>query len=221
MMKKFTKTLGPIGCLFMVLMLIIFVPSEKSGFDRITQSVVKVEVESNHWDSWQGTGVFIQDDLILTAGHIVEDANEIWITWPTGKKHKAVSWYQEAEADLGFIYIKTPEKEKQIDFDKAIVGEDVWLFGNPFGVFPVLTKGIVSAIGMPDDYTGQKKMVISDAATEPGNSGCPLFDKDGNILGICSWGYTYAQGMNYFVRAEICELSLVKYLVITALENAE
>lgn len=184
-------------------------------------TVVKIEVETMYGRGWQGSGVFIDDDLILTAGHIVKGAENIWVTWSDGRRHKAVDWYEESEADLGIIYIRTIEKEHKVKFDNAIVGEEVWALGNPFGVFPVLTKGIISAINVSDDFTRQKNMIITDCAINSGNSGSPLFDKNNNILGICSWGYTYAEGMSYFVRAEICELTLDKYYVIKALDNAK
>ena len=184
-------------------------------------TVVKIEVETMYGRGWQGTGVFIDDDLILTAGHIVGGAEVIWVTWSDGRRHKAVDWYEESEADLGIIYIRTIEVESKAKFDNAIVGEDVWALGNPLGIFPVLTKGIISAINAPDDFTRQKNMIITDCAINPGNSGCPLFDKNNNILGICSWGYRYAEGMSYFVRAEICELTLDKYHTTRALNDAE
>lgn len=183
--------------------------------------VVKLKVSGIHNQYWQGTGFFIADDLILTAGHMVEGANDVWVIWSDSKKHKAVSWYQEPETDLGFIYIRTLEKEKTAKFGNAKVGEEVWVLGNPFGVYPVLSRGIISAINMPDDFMGQKNMIITDCAINAGNSGCPLFNKTNEILGVCSWGYNYAQGMTYFVRAKICELSLAKYYAIEALKEAE
>ena len=185
-------------------------------------SVVKLEVNSaNKYDNWSGTGFFVADDLIMTAGHVVENANEVWIIWPDGKKHKAVFWYQETEADLSIIYIQTPQIEKTATFDEAEIGETVWALGGPFGVFPVLSKGIVSAIDMPDDFICSKNMIIADCAINPGNSGGPLFDKDNNILGVYSWGYNCAQGMSYFVRAEICKLTLDKYYAIQALKEVK
>jgi len=188
-------------------------------YKDVLPAVVKIKVDGNY-SGWEGTGIFIEDDLILTAGHIVDNANEIWIIWSDGKKHKAVNWYKETEVDLGIVYIRTPEKEKWLRFDKAIVGEEVWAIGNPFAIFPILTKGIISAIDMPDDFMFTKNMLITDCAINPGNSGCALFNKNGNILGICSWGYRGAQGMSYFVRAEICELVLDKYFATVGLRDA-
>lgn len=188
------------------------------------ENVVQIKVESDYseeyynYTGWQGSGVFIADDLILTAGHIVDGAGEIRIVKSDGTICKAIDWYLETDADIGFIKVKTKAKEKKLKFDDAILGEDVWAYGNPYGIFPVLTKGIISAVLMPDDYGGTKRMVIIDAAINPGNSGCPIFDSGGNILGICSWGYRNSQGMSYFVRSEVIKLSLQKYNAIESLE---
>jgi len=212
-----------------VVLLVTFYPREEEVKSKpnpweevqIVKVVVEGSDEVNWYNNWQGTGVFIADNLILTAGHIVGGANDITITTIDEKEYKAVNWYFETEADLGIIEVNTTDVELIAEFDKAIVGESVWAIGNPFGVFPVLTKGIISAIDMPDDYWGQKDMIITDCPVNGGNSGCPLLDEDGNILGICSWGYLNADGMSYFVRAEICQLVLDKYHAIRALERAD
>jgi len=195
---------------------------------EVLPSVVQIKCEVEYavyYDEyyltgWQGSGVFITDNLILTAGHIVNGISEADIFTIDGKKYKAKSWYLETEADIGFIEVDTNDVESTLSFDEAKLGEIVWAYGNPFGVFPLLTKGIISAVKSPDDFMKTKDMIITDAAINGGNSGCPLFDEQGNILGICSWGYRYSQGMSYFVRSEIIKLSLEKYLAIKALENA-
>lgn len=170
---------------------------------------------------WQGSGVFIEDDLILTAGHIVDSIESATIITVGGKKYEAESWYLESEADIGFIKVKTPERESRLRFDDACLGETVWAFGNPLGVFPILSKGIVSAINSHDDFQNTKDMVVTDTAINGGNSGCPLFDVNGNIVGICSWGYRGAQGMSYFVDSDIILLSFRKYKAVMALEEAK
>ena len=170
---------------------------------------------------WEGTGVFIRDNLILTAGHIVDSISDANVFTIDGKEYKAKFWYLETEADIGFIEVDTNDVESTLCFDNAKLGETVWVYGNPFGVFPILTKGIVSAVSTPDDFMYTKDMVVTDTAINGGNSGSALFDKDGNILGICSWGYNISQGMNYFVRAEVIKLSLDKYNAIRALEEIE
>lgn len=190
-------------------------------FDYRQPTVVKLIVTDRYDQRRKGTGVFIRDNLILTAGHVVDNAKVIKVQWSDGTIRLAYNWYEETEADLGIIKIRTPQKERKAKFDDAKVGEEVWAIGNPFAVFPVMSKGIVSAINMSDDYAGQKNMIITDAAINPGNSGCPLFNKSDEILGICSWDYIYAQGMSYFTRAEVCKLTLEKYDAIQRLKEVE
>ena len=194
----------------------------------LLKNVVQIKVVSTEIDwytgefiEWQGSGVFIRDNLILTAGHIVEDISDANVFTVDGKEYKAKSWYLETESDIGFIEVDTNDVECTLSFDNARLGEEVWAFGNPLGVFPVLTKGIISATNAPDSYNNTKNMIITDAAANGGNSGCPIFDKWGNILGICSWHYPGQEGMNYFVRAEVIEAILKKYDAIKYLEELE
>lgn len=198
------------------------------GFNLPLDNVVQIKCEveytayyDEYYSGWQGSGVFIRDNLILTAGHIVDGISDANVFTIDGKEYKAKGWYLETEADIGFIEVDTNDVESTLFFDDAKLGEEIWVFGNPLGVFPVLTKGIISAINAPDSYDNTKNMIITDAAVNGGNSGCPIFDRRGNILGICSWHYPGQEGMNYFVRAEVIELSLQKYDAIRALEKIE
>lgn len=184
------------------------------------EKVVKVVVNTEY-GGWQGSAVFIKDDLLLTAGHVVDGAVNIKIVKSNGRTYTANEWYLEdlSIGDIGLIIVDTNEIESKATFDNAIIGEEVWAIGNPFGVFPILTKGIVSSTNTSDDYLRSKNMLVTDCSINPGNSGCPLFDKDGNILGVCSWQYTNSQGMSYFCRAEICELMLEKYYLLKKIER--
>jgi len=192
---------------------------EAKFLTSLVNSTAKIVVETDY-AGWEGTGVFIKDDLILTAGHVVDGAAAITVILADGSKYEAIDWYKENEADLGFIEVKTERKEDIVQFDDAVLGEAVWAIGNPFAVYPVVSKGIVCAVDMPDIYMYQKDMIIVDAAINPGNSGGPIYDTEGKILGICSWGFN-GQGMSYFVRGKVCKLSLAKFLAIKALEEVK
>lgn len=188
-----------------------------------TDAVVKVMVQTDdkYYGNKEGSAIFIDDNILLTAGHIVDGASIISIQLQSGEVYIATDWYFEDSnlGDIGLIFVDTNDIEPKATFDDAILGEDVWASGNPFGVFPILTKGIVSAINIPDTFTKNKNMIVVDCSINPGNSGCPLFDKDGNILGICSYITRNAQGMNYFVRSEIIELILEKFKLMAKINE--
>ena len=225
-MKRFNTI---VLCIAIALLVFGLVECQRRTFSLPLSNVVQIKCEveyTAYYDEyyptgWQGSGVFIRDNLILTAGHIVDGISDAIVFTIDGKEYKAKSWYLETEADIGFIEVDTNDIESTLFFDDAVLGETIWALGNPFGVFPVLSKGIISAVEAPDSFMNTKDMVITDAAINSGNSGCPLFDKWGNIVGICSWGYRGSQGMSYFVRSEIIKLSLQKYDAIRALENAK
>jgi len=232
MSKIVRRLVDVIGiCLFISLLVFGIVGSCENKVSKLPlENVVQIKVVSTEVDWYtnefvklQGTGIFIKDDLILTAGHIIDGISDANIITVDGKEYKAKSWYLEIEADIGFIEVDTNDIESTLSFDNAKLGEDIWIYGNPYGVFPVLTKGIISAIGALDNYTSTKNMIITDAATNGGNSGCPIFDGNGNILGIFSWHYIYpaTEGMNYFCRSEVILASLRKYEAIKYLERLE
>jgi len=215
----------PLGLILVCLIIIVLIGTPLSVWlsPSVRPCVIKIQAENEYGSSWQGTGVFINDDLILTAGHMVNDANKITVIWPCDYNLPALSWYQEdySMTDLGFIYIETPEKEPIAKFADAIVGETVRALGNPFGYYPVLTEGIVSALNVEEDWLGEKNLLLTDCPINPGNSGCPLFNKNNEIVGITVAGFIYADGMNFIVPSKICELSLAKYRAIQALKEAE
>lgn len=184
-------------------------------------TVVKIEVQSKDGNSWSGSGVFVEDNLILTAGHIVGNAEDIWIVWKN-KKHKAIKWYQETEADLGVVVINTPEREPTAILCNAKLKQKVWACGAPYAYFPVWTQGIISAINVKTNILqsdmGKGPFFITDCPLVPGNSGCPILDNKNRILGIYSWHFTNEEGMNFCIPAETCKLVLEKYKTLEGVE---
>ena len=225
------------GCvaIFIILVVILvfsFIPTSHILRNKLLlNNVVQIKCEIKYYDYYGdagwftsdrlGSGVFIRDNLILTAGHIVDGISDANVFTIDGKEYKVKGWYLETEADIGFIEVDTNDVEVTLSFDDAKLGEEVWAYGNSLGVFPVLAKGIISAINAPDSYNDTKDMINTDTAINGGNSGCPIFDKWGNILGICSWHYPEQEGMNYFCRSEVILASLRKYDAIKYMESLE
>ncbi|MGO9453575.1 MAG: DegQ family serine endoprotease [Candidatus Binataceae bacterium] len=134
-----------------------------------------------------GSGVIISPDgYILTNNHVVGDADEIKVTLYDKREFTAKVIGKDQKTDLALIKIDTKEQLPIAtlgDSDKTEIGDWVVAIGNPFDVGMTVTAGIVSAKGRPlggnyDDF------IQTDASINPGNSGGPLFNTDGQVIGI-------------------------------------
>ena len=134
-----------------------------------------------------GSGVIVSSDgYILTNNHVVGDADEIKVTLYDKREFTAKVIGKDQKTDLALIKIDTKEQLPMAtlgDSDKTEIGDWVVAIGNPFDVGMTVTAGIVSAKGRLlggnyDDF------MQTDASINPGNSGGPLFNTDGQVIGI-------------------------------------
>ena len=214
-MKKFVPII-----ILMVVVIAMSVMGE--CFSRPTITVVKLEVTNSWGDSWQGTGFFVADDVIVTAGHMVADANSVTVVYSNGDKRTGYDWYQENPSitDVGIVRVKTPERERTVLLVDCEIGDRVKAIGDPYGHFPVTTFGHISGLNINDIYFGMKNLILVDVALNPGNSGCPIIGRHG-VVAICVGGIQSANNMCFCVRAEIVQLVLDKYWAIERLKEAE
>ena len=145
----------------------------------------------------QGSGFIIRHDgIILTNNHVVENAKEINVTLSDGREYSAHLLGRDPKTDLAVIKIDA-KGDLPIaplgDSSALHVGDWVVAIGNPFGLSNTVTAGIVSAkgraIGGPYD-----NFIQTDASINPGNSGGPLFDEQGNVVGINSAIFSQSGG---------------------------
>ncbi len=145
-----------------------------------------------------GSGFVIDPSgLIVTNDHVVEDADEITVTLNDGTSLPAKVVGRDAKTDLALVRVMPAKPLPAAHFgdsDRAHVGDWVIAIGNPFGLGSTVTAGIVSArnrdiaSGPYDDY------IQTDAPINRGNSGGPLFDMDGNVVGVNSAIYSPSGG---------------------------
>lgn len=171
---------------------------------RTIQSVVLVEIT----DYGTGSGVIIAPNVVLTAGHVIRDASELWIETNDGKRYKATHWVRDLDNDCGLIFFDEeliPIAEF-VDSNSLQLGESVFIIGSPFGkaLFNTVTFGIVSGLNRKIHYFGDCGMITSDAAGNPGNSGGPVFDMSGKIIGIIVGTKRGSRGLNVIVPSNIC-----------------
>jgi S1-C subfamily serine protease len=138
-----------------------------------------------------GSGFLINEDgFILTNFHVISGSSRIQVTLQDQTQYYARALDTDRSDDLALIKI-TPKRKLDFvhlgDSDRLQVGQKVLAIGNPFGLEGTLTVGVVSSIGRSIEGENQQRlqgMVQTDAAINGGNSGGPLLDSSGNVIGI-------------------------------------
>jgi len=136
-----------------------------------------------------GSGVIVSPDgYILTANHVVADADEVKVSIAENKKEYTAKVIGKDKAtDIAVLKIQATALPAVTlaDSDQLEVGDVVLALGNPFGVGQTVTSGIVSALGRNGlGFNGYENFIQTDAAINPGNSGGALVDVEGRLVGI-------------------------------------
>ncbi|MEO5354650.1 MAG: DegQ family serine endoprotease [Magnetococcus sp. XQGC-1] len=135
-----------------------------------------------------GSGVIIDSaGYILTNNHVVADADDIQVRLPDEREFAAKVVGKDSKTDLALIRIEGAGSlpvAKMGDSDQAEVGSWVIAIGNPFGLETTVTAGIISAKGRIIGSGPYDNFLQTDAAINPGNSGGPLFNLEGEVIGI-------------------------------------
>jgi len=145
-----------------------------------------------------GSGFVISaDGLIVTNYHVIEDAEEIIVNFSDESKYKAEVIGSDSKTDLALLKIKPKDKLPYVKFgnsDKARVGDWVVAIGNPFGLGGSVTAGIISARARDINAGPFDDFIQTDAAINRGNSGGPMFNMKGEVIGINTAIYSPSGG---------------------------
>ena len=159
-------------------------------YQKVNPSTVTVLTGNRDGSAMVGTGViFTEDGYILTNAHVIAGGSECYVVLDTGEDYRACLLGLDEEKDLAVIKIAAsglPAAEFG-DSDALTVGDPVFAIGNPLGVElrGTLTDGIVSAINRDVDVDGVTMTLIqTNAALNNGNSGGPLINRYGQVIGI-------------------------------------
>jgi serine protease Do len=135
-----------------------------------------------------GSGFVIDPaGIVITNNHVIDGANEVQVIFNDGQKLKAEIIGKDQKVDVAVLRVKPEKPLKAVKFgdsDKARVGDWVLAVGNPFGLGGSVTAGIVSARNRNIDSGPYDNYIQTDASINKGNSGGPLFNMDGEVIGI-------------------------------------
>ncbi len=151
-----------------------------------------------------GSGFVIDDDgLILTNNHVVEKADEIKIKTDAGKDYDAKVVARDPKTDIALIKVNAsndfPKPAQLGDSGAMRVGDWVMASGNPFGLGNTITAGIISAKGRVIGAGPYDDFLQTDAAINPGNSGGPLFNMNGEVVGVNTAIVAQGQGIGFAI----------------------
>ena len=134
-----------------------------------------------------GSGFIIKENgIVITNNHVIANADDILIKVDT-KEYKAKVIGADPYMDIAVLKMETKDKFKPVKFgdsDKARVGDWVVAIGNPFGLGGTVTSGIISARNRDINLTRYDDFIQTDASINQGNSGGPLFNLKGEVIGI-------------------------------------
>jgi len=155
-----------------------------------TETVVMGSRFSQYVSSGAGSGVVIaKEGYVITNHHVIADANNITVRTTDGKEYKASLVGSDVSSDVAVIKIE-PEAELTVavlgDSSKLMVGETALAIGNPLGSLGgTVTSGIISALDRELEIDGESmRLLQTNAAVNPGNSGGGLFNMAGQLIGI-------------------------------------
>ena len=135
-----------------------------------------------------GSGFIIDaKGIVVTNNHVIQDAEDIIVRVDGDKEFKAKVIGSDPLSDIAVLQLETKEKFTPVKFgdsDKARIGDWVIAIGNPFGLGGTVTSGIISARNRSIGLSRYEDYIQTDASINSGNSGGPLFDMNGDVIGI-------------------------------------
>lgn len=202
MKKQFT--------LFLLLFIYSFSQAQDLSalFEKVSSSVVQIQTKEIEFvgegqlkeavtAEGLGSGVLIsQDGLILTAAHVVQTAEDVKVVFKNNEVIPAKIIATEQTADVALIKLIWPPSDKKIhiakaaDSDKVKTGEQVFVIGSPYGLTQSLSVGHISGRHAKKSVSHQMTLMEffqTDASINTGNSGGPMFNMNGEVIGIVSY----------------------------------
>lgn len=169
--------------------------------EKSVMSVVTVRTDVS-----QGSGFIVTTDgYIVTNYHVIDGANAATIVTSDGEDHKVSLIGYDKNLDVALLKIDGTYDDLILDnSDDVNVGESVVVIGNPLGLQFSVSQGIVSAIHRPGP-NGLEAYIQIDAALNPGNSGGPLINKQGKVIGINNFKIGDSESLGFALESNFVE----------------
>ena len=178
----------------------------------VKSSVVAITTESSYFSIFgtytqqgAGSGFVLKDGIIVTNNHVVEGASTVNVIFEDGTTYKAQEIYADEYSDIAVIKIDATGLDAVTlgDSEEVIVGNWALVVGNSLGLGISATEGIISAkdVTLSSSDKSVSNLIQTSAAINPGNSGGPLFNTNGEVIGITSskMSAVGVEGMGYAI----------------------
>lgn len=200
--------------------------------EKVSPAVVQILVSKNDrrrnasGEAATGSGFVVSPEgFIVTNSHVVNKSRDIEVNFPDGSSYKAETVGEDPSTDIAVIRVYDKNFVHAVFGNSKILkaGQLVIAIGNPFGFQFTVTTGVVSALGRSMySYTGRliDGVIQTDAALNPGNSGGPLINAGGEVIGINTAIISSAQGLCFAVGSSVAEYVVGKLITTGKVRRA-